>query len=70
MERGKCLQLTDREAAVCEIICNSDRLLSFTEIKDRLNMHQEILSRIIRRLILHGAIEKLDGKYRRKLVNN
>jgi len=56
---GDCLQLTPREEAVCGTICESGTPLSFSKV----------LSRILRRLSVYGALEKVDGNYRRKLVN-
>ena len=66
---GDCLQLTPREEAVCGTICESGTPLSFSKIKERSGLHQEVLSRILRRLSVYGALEKVDGKYRRRLVN-
>lgn len=60
------LQLTEREALVCGTVCESERPLSFSTIKKLVGLHQEILSRVLRRLQKHGAIEKTDGGYRCK----
>jgi DNA-binding MarR family transcriptional regulator len=60
-----CLQLTEREAAVCSTICISEEPLAFSLIKKNVGYHQEIVSRILRRLVTHGAIEKVRGRYRR-----
>jgi DNA-binding HxlR family transcriptional regulator len=68
-DSGDCLQLTPREEVVCTTVCESGTPLSFSKIKDRSGLHQEVLSRILRRLSLYGALEKVDGKYRRRLVN-
>jgi predicted transcriptional regulator len=60
-----CLQLTDREAQVCTEICSSPEPVAFSALKDKLGYHQEVVSRILRRLMNHGAIEKVSGRYRR-----
>lgn len=60
-----CLQLTERESALCMAICSSPEPVSFSTLKSQLGYHQEVVSRILRRLMTHGAVEKLDGKYRR-----
>ena len=60
-----CLQLTEREAQVCMAICSSEEPVAFSALKDRLGYHQEVVSRILKRLVNHGAIEKFRGKYRR-----
>jgi DNA-binding MarR family transcriptional regulator len=60
-----CLQLTEREAQVCVAICGSPEPVSFSSLKERSGYHQEVVSRILRRLVNHGAIEKVSGKYRR-----
>ncbi|HME18291.1 MAG TPA: hypothetical protein VKF15_00970 [Nitrososphaerales archaeon] len=58
-----CIQLTQRELAVCQTVCRSGVPVSFSEIKRSVGLHQEIASRILRRLLNHGAIEKRGGKY-------
>ena len=60
-----CLQLTEREARVCDAICGSPEPVTFSAIKVDFGIHQEVVSRILRRLINHGAIEKVRGRYRR-----
>jgi DNA-binding MarR family transcriptional regulator len=60
-----CLQLTEREAQVCMAICSSDKPVAFSALRERLGYHQEVVSRILKRLANHGAIEKFRGKYRR-----
>jgi DNA-binding HxlR family transcriptional regulator len=57
--------MTEREAAVCSTICLSDEPLAFSTIKKAVGYHQEIVSRILRRLVNHGAVQKVRGKYRR-----
>lgn len=61
----ECLQLTERESAVCQAICGAEGPVSFSTLKSQLGYHQEVVSRILRRLMNHGAVEKADGKYRR-----
>ena len=60
-----CLQLTEREAQVCMAICSSAEPLAFSVVKNRLGYHQEVVSRILKRLVNYGAVEKFRGKYRR-----
>jgi len=64
-ENPDCLQLTEREAAVCSTICLSDEPVAFSTIRRTLGYHQEVVSRILKRLLHHGAIEKVRGRYRR-----
>jgi DNA-binding HxlR family transcriptional regulator len=61
-----CVQLTEREASVCSTVCASEEPVSFSQLKDSLGLHQEILSRIVRRLTTHGVIAKVDRKYQGK----
>jgi DNA-binding HxlR family transcriptional regulator len=60
-----CLQLTEREAQVCMAVCASKEPVAFSMVKRSLGFHQEVLSRILRRLVNYGAIEKVRGKYKR-----
>jgi predicted transcriptional regulator len=60
-----CLQLTEREAQVCMTICASEEPVTFSALRGKLGYHQEVVSRILRRLLNHGAIEKVKGGYRR-----
>jgi len=60
-----CLQLTEREAQVCVAICASSEPVAFSTLKEALGFHQEIVSRILRRLINYKEIEKVRGRYRR-----
>jgi len=60
-----CLQLTERETQVCMAICSSAEPLAFSTVKNRLGYHQEVVSRILKRLVNYGAVEKFRGKYRR-----
>ncbi len=59
-----CVQLTERESSVCNVICSSEQPVSFGQLKDSTNLHQEILSRIIHRLVIHGVVRKADGRYK------
>ncbi len=61
-----CVELTVREWQVCSTICANKLPLSFSELKQASNLHQEVLSRILRRLTLHHIIHKVeDGRYQR-----
>ena len=60
---GDCVQLTEREYTVCEAICSSELPVSFGKLKEATNFHQEIVSRVVRRLMLHGLVSKVEGKY-------
>lgn len=60
-----CLQLTEREIQVCSTICSSSEPVAFSTIRDSLGYHQEVVSRILRRLVNYKAVEKVRGKYRR-----
>jgi DNA-binding HxlR family transcriptional regulator len=62
-ERDDCVQLTDREASVCVTLCSSKEPLSFSELRLSSGLHQEILSRIVRRLTIYGLVAKVEGKY-------
>jgi len=46
-------------------ICSSAEPLSFSAMKNRFGFHQEVVSRILKRLVNYGAVEKFRGKYRR-----
>jgi predicted transcriptional regulator len=60
-----CLQLTERESQVCETVCASPEGVTFSTLKETLGYHQEVVSRILKRLLNYRAIEKFRGKYRR-----
>jgi len=62
----ECVELTDRELSVCSTICASPEPISFTELKQSTNLHQEIVSRIVKRLTIHGLVTRADGKYQGK----
>jgi DNA-binding HxlR family transcriptional regulator len=59
----ECVELTERESSVCSIVCSSEEPVSFTLLKQSTNFHQEVLSRIMRRLAVHGLVRKVDGLY-------
>ncbi len=62
----ECVELTERESSVCGVICGSKGPVSFSQLKRTTQLHQEILSRIVRRLVVHGLVRKEgDGRYRR-----
>jgi len=46
-------------------ICSSTEPLAFSDMKNRFGYHQEVVSRILKRLVNYGAVEKFRGKYRR-----
>jgi DNA-binding HxlR family transcriptional regulator len=60
---SECVELTNRESLVCSIVCQSREPVSFTRLKEATDFHQEVLSRIVRRLAVHGLVRKVDGKY-------
>ena len=64
---GECVELTAREFSVCSFICHSEGPVSFSQLKKSTELHQEILSRIVRRLVIHGVIKKEEGRYKRGL---
>lgn len=64
-ESPDCLQLTERESQVCVTVCSSPEPVAFSAVKQTVGYHQEVVSRILRRLVNYRAIEKVEGKYRR-----
>ena len=64
-DSSECLQLTEREAQVCVTIYDSAEPVAFSTLRGALGYHQEVLSRILRRLVNYRAIEKVRGRYRR-----
>ena len=66
---GPCIDwkqnLNHRDVVVCEIVCSSTKPLGFNEIKRLTGLHQEVLSRILRRLQISGNIGKVSSKYDR-----
>jgi DNA-binding HxlR family transcriptional regulator len=46
-------------------VCGSQEPVAFSALKATLGYHQEVLSRILKRLMNHGAIVKVRGRYRR-----
>ena len=61
---GDCVELTDREVSVCSVICDSAEPVSFTQLKDATDLHQEIISRVVRRLAIYGLVTKVEGRYK------
>lgn len=61
-----CIQLTEREMTVCQTVCTSDQPIGFSAIRRTVGLHQELVSRILKRLVNYGVVEKSDGKYTRK----
>jgi DNA-binding HxlR family transcriptional regulator len=60
-----CVELTERESSICRTICDAPQPISFGELKASTSLHQEVLSRAVRRLIIHGLIRKeTDGRYK------
>lgn len=55
--------LSPRDIEVCEFICDSPSPLRFNEIKKEVGIHQEKLSRVLKRLVVHGYVTKFDSKY-------
>lgn len=61
---GECVDLTARESEVCRAICSSEAPISFTELKEWTNLHQEVVSRVVRRLSIYGLVRKTEhGRY-------
>lgn len=61
--QSDCLELTDREASVFKMICSSEKPISFSLLKRSSNLHQELVSRIIKRLIRHSVVRKTHSGY-------
>jgi DNA-binding HxlR family transcriptional regulator len=61
----QCVELTDRESSVYNIIRASQGPTSFSRLMRLTTLHQEILSRIVRRLIVYGVVKKEERGYRR-----
>jgi len=64
--QSECVELTSREFEICSVICNSGQPVSFTQLKETTQLHQEIVSRVVHRLTLHGLVSKVDGRYQGK----
>jgi DNA-binding MarR family transcriptional regulator len=64
-ENSDCLQLTEREAQVCMTVCSSPEPVAFSAVMRAVGYHQEVVSRILKRLVNYGALEKFRGRYRR-----
>ena len=60
---SECVELTQRESEVCSLICRSEEPISFTQLKQATNFHQEIVSRIVRRLMIHGVVKRSGTRY-------
>jgi predicted transcriptional regulator len=58
-----CVQLTEREFSVCNLICSSDGPITFGRLKEATTLHQELVSRIVHRLVVHGLVMKTDAGY-------
>ncbi|HUI01180.1 MAG TPA: hypothetical protein VLU99_01450 [Nitrososphaerales archaeon] len=58
-----CVQLTERESSVCDLICSSKEPVTFGRLKEGTALHQEIVSRILHRLMTHGLVAKTDDGY-------
>jgi len=61
---GACVSLTERESSVCRTICDSVSPVTFSQLKAKTSLHQEILSRIIRRLLTYGLVARAEQGYR------
>lgn len=57
--------LNERDINVCQIVCYSKIPMGFNEIRRQTAIHQEILSRILKRLQFRGYIKKIQSKYYR-----
>lgn len=62
-QEEQCVQLTQRELSVCRVICRATGPVSFGELKEKTELHQEVVSRVVRRLVLHGLVRKTQGGY-------
>ena len=61
----QCVELTDRESSVYNFICASQGPASFSQLLKSTALHQEILSRIVQRLVIYNVVKKEEGGYRR-----
>ena len=61
--QSECVELTTRELTICNVICDSDHPVSFTQVRQATDLHQEIISRVVHRLAIHGLVSKVDGGY-------
>ena len=61
----QCVELTDRESSVYNFVCASQGPASFSRLMKSTALHQEILSRIVQRLVIYGVIKKEEGGYKR-----
>lgn len=58
-ESDSCLKLSEREMAVCHIVCSSRGAVTFGMLKETSQLHQEKLSRVLKRLAFYGCIDKV-----------
>jgi DNA-binding HxlR family transcriptional regulator len=61
---GQCVEVTEREFSVCNFICDSRGPVWSSQLKRHTELHQEIISRIVRRLVIHGVVKKEEGRYK------
>ncbi len=54
---------SDREILICKIICNSSNPIRFSDLKRKTGLHQEILTRILRRNIDRCNYKKTESGY-------
>lgn len=57
--------LSDRDIELCEMICDSPVPLGFNQIRKHTGIHQEKLSRSLKRLVQYGYVLKFEAKYGR-----
>ncbi|MHB1440758.1 MAG: hypothetical protein ACYCSO_07290 [Cuniculiplasma sp.] len=55
--------LTEREKLVCKIICSEKEGIRFNALKRRSGLHQEILSRILKRDFDLCGYSRIDDAY-------
>ena len=65
-----CVQLTPREAQVCITLCSLRSPCLSPSSRQTSGLHQEVLSRIVRRLTIHGLAAKVEGSIKGNAVNN
>ena len=58
-ESDGCLKLSEREMTVCQIVCSSNGPIAFGRLKETSQLHQEKLSRVLKRLAFYGCIYKV-----------
>lgn len=62
-EKDDCVRLKQRKFVVWGSICTSAGQISFSQLKHSAELHQEILSRIIRRLVVHSVVKRSECGY-------